>query len=226
LIQSAKQLKREVDAVYGVAIDTPQVELSCQPCESFVTEIPPSTTGVATEQLMTVGLEKPCHHRIVSVDGSKHFQLDANEQEWLNLLHQRPKSEDNLKLTEWINKVITSAEEEKPMLRGMPVPVLEASLCPVRFDETPHPTDKRVIDTMLLTAPTVDVGLHHLVSPSMYTSPSPAFAFSEMELDKFATPSAPVGATIVHSMQDNAKAISEEFAAFMGDVNLLNACFD
>ena len=54
LIQSAKQLKEEVDDVCGVAIDTPQVELSCQPCEGFATVIPPPTAGVATKQLSFV----------------------------------------------------------------------------------------------------------------------------------------------------------------------------
>jgi hypothetical protein len=77
LIQSAKQLTREVDEACGFVIDTPPIEiLSYQPCELL------STTDVATDKFTTVGIEKPRH----SFYGSKHCQFDANEQEWLALL--------------------------------------------------------------------------------------------------------------------------------------------
>jgi len=55
-----------------------------------------------------IGLAKPRHRRVVSFDGSKYCQLDANEQEWLDLLHQRPKSEAQLEMTEWMDKGIKS----------------------------------------------------------------------------------------------------------------------
>lgn len=58
----------------------------------------------------------------------------------------------------------------------------------------------------------------------MYASPSPAFSFVEMKLDKFATTSEPVEVTIVQVMQYDAKAISQEFAAFID--NLSSVCFD
>ena len=49
MIQSAKQLTREVDEACGFVIDTPPVDLllSCQPCA------PQSTTNVATKKLTT-----------------------------------------------------------------------------------------------------------------------------------------------------------------------------
>ena len=218
LIQSAKQLKREVDEVYSFVVNTPQTELSCQPCE-----MPPSTTSVATEQFTTVGIEKPRHHRVVSFDGSKHCELDANEQEWLDLLHQRPEIKDQSKMTEWMNTVVAAAEEQKAMIRGPPAPVLGAPLGPARFAENPHPTDTRVTDMLLLTAPVVDFGLHQ-VSPSIYASPSPPFPIFEIELDKFAATSEPVETTIMQAIENDAKSASDffEFAALTDNVDISN----
>ena len=96
----------------------------------------------------SISLEKPRHRRALSFDGSKYCQLDANKQEWLDLLHQRPKIEDQLKMTGWMDKGIKSSEEQKVMLRGPPANVLEA-LDSARFAENPHPTDERVTDVAI-----------------------------------------------------------------------------
>ena len=245
MIQTVKQLKNEVDAVSCLSIHIPQVEPSCQPCEGSATEIPPSTTSVTTERPTTVGLEEPRHH----------FQLDAKEQEWLELFHQRPKIEETSKMVEWMDKVVASSEghrattreppvpvleapldravfvenpqqsseEHKAMLRVPPAHILEAPLDAVCSGESPQTADERVTGTLLsmLSVPTVDGGLH-LVTPSIYASPSPALSFFEMDLDNLATTLDPVEATIMQTMQNDAEAASEiaEFAAVTDGVDI------
>jgi hypothetical protein len=88
LFQSSKELKEEVDEVSDSLLE----EQSCQPCAES------SNPN-----------EKPRHRRVVSLDGSKRLHgthLDADERKWLDLLDQRPDTDEPMKMAEWIDEIM------------------------------------------------------------------------------------------------------------------------
>jgi hypothetical protein len=88
LFQSSKELKEEVDEVSESLLE----EDSCQPCAESSNQN-----------------EKPRHRRVVSFDGSKRLHgthLDADERKWLDLLNQRPDTDEPMKMAEWIDEIM------------------------------------------------------------------------------------------------------------------------
>lgn len=100
LFQTSKELKEEVDEV----CDSLLQEDVCQPCVG-------SSEGEDV---------KPHHRRVVSFEGRRRRlegQLDAEEQEWLHLLHQRPDVEDEPKMLEWMEKIMKISEQKRAQLK-------------------------------------------------------------------------------------------------------------
>ena len=100
LFQTSKELKEEVDEV----CDSLLQEDGCQPC-----------VGSAEGEDV-----KPHHRRVVSFEGRRRRlegQLDADEQEWLQLLHQRPDVEDQPKMLEWMEKIMKISEQKRNELK-------------------------------------------------------------------------------------------------------------
>ena len=100
LFQSSKELKEEVDEV----CDSLLQEEHCQPC---------AETIMAEDG-------KSRHRRVVSFEGRRRQlegQLDANEQEWLRLLHKRPDVEDQPKMLDWMEKIMAISEQKRAELK-------------------------------------------------------------------------------------------------------------
>jgi hypothetical protein len=84
MFQTSKELKEEVDEV----CDSLLKEKMCIPCEPTVSP--------------------KYHRRVVSFESWKRKEekpLDGKEREWLELLHQRPNDDEEIKMSLWLGKV-------------------------------------------------------------------------------------------------------------------------
>jgi hypothetical protein len=115
-------------------IDNVDDDGTCQPCDEDSSTVSFAASAVVSGASMI----QPNHRRVVSFDASKRaaaaaqaamlggrpapvvksfYDLNSNEKEWLQLLHQRPDLEQDAMMSSWMDKII-SFSEEKGSIRG------------------------------------------------------------------------------------------------------------